>query len=128
MNETQEYTVLNVDDDEGGRYAKTRILQRAGYKVVDTGSGADALRLVKTAAPQLVLLDVMLPDINGLEVCRAIKTDPASAHIMVLQISATHVTGADRIQGLEGGADTYLTKPVSLNQLYAFVDQTPRSR
>jgi signal transduction histidine kinase len=121
MNETQDYTVLNVDDDEGGRYAKTRILQRAGYKVVDTGSGADALRLVKTAAPQLVLLDVMLPDINGLEVCRAIKTDPASAHIMVLQISATHVTGADRIQGLEGGADTYLTEPVEAGELLATI-------
>jgi two-component system, sensor histidine kinase len=121
MNETQEYTVLNVDDDEGGRYAKTRILQRAGYKVVDTASGADALRLVKAAAPQLVLLDVMLPDINGLEVCRAIKTDPNSAHIMVLQISATHVTGADRIQGLEGGADTYLTEPVEAGELLATV-------
>jgi len=121
MNETQDYTVLNVDDDEGGRYAKSRILRRAGYQVVEAGNGADTLRLVKEAAPQLVLLDVMLPDISGLEVCRAIKTDPASAHIMVLQISATHVTGADRIQGLEGGADTYLTEPVEAGELLATV-------
>ena len=121
MSETQAYTILNVDDDDGGRYAKSRILKRAGYQVVDAGTGADTLRLVKEVGPQLVLLDVMLPDMNGIDVCRAIKTDPSSAHIMVLQISATHVTGADRIQGLEGGADTYLTEPVEAGELLATV-------
>ncbi len=121
MNELQEYMILNVDDDEGGRYAKSRILRRAGYQVVDAGTGADTLRLVKEAAPQLVLLDVMLPDMNGINVCRTIKTDPASAHVMVLQISATYVTGADRIHGLEGGADTYLTEPVEAGELLATI-------
>jgi Signal transduction histidine kinase len=121
MNEKQEYTILNVDDDEGARYAKSRILRRAGYRVFDAGTGADTLKLIKAAAPQLVLLDVMLPDINGIDVCRAIKTDPASAHIMVLQISATHVTGADRVHGLEGGADTYLAEPVDAGELLATI-------
>jgi signal transduction histidine kinase len=121
MRGTEAFTILNVDDDDGGRYVKTRILRRADYQVVECGTGAEALRLVKEAHPQLVLLDVMLPDMNGIEVCRTIKKDPASAHMMVLQISATHVTGMDRINGLEGGADNYLTEPVQADELLATV-------
>ena len=71
-----ENLILNVDDDEAGRYAKSRILKRAGYEVVEAGTGADALRLVNESTPQLVLLDVKLPDINGMDVCRKIKEDP----------------------------------------------------
>ncbi len=95
-----ENLILNVDDDEAGRYAKSRILKRAGYEVVEAGTGADALRLVSESTPQLVLLDVKLPDISGMDVCRKIKEDPASSHIMVLQISASHITTPDRVLGL----------------------------
>ena len=63
----------------------------------------------------------MLPDINGLEVCRLLKSDPETAHIMILQVSATHVTEADRVQGLEGGADGYLTEPLEAEELQATV-------
>ena len=101
----QDFTILNIDDDDAGRYAKTRILQRAGYRVVDAGTGMDTFKIARREKPQLILLDVMLPDINGLEVCRLLKSDPETAHIMILQVSATHVTEADRVQGLEGGAD-----------------------
>ena len=94
---TQDFTILNIDDDEAGRYAKTRILQRAGYRVVDAGTGMDTFKLARQEKPQLILLDVMLPDINGLEVCRLLKSDPQTAHIMILQVSATHVTEADRV-------------------------------
>ena len=121
MSETQKYTILNVDDNDGSLYAKSRILKRAGYNIVEAGTGTDALRFVKEAVPQLVLLDVMLPDISGIDVCRAIKENPLSAHMMVLQISATHITEVDRIQGLEGGADTYLTEPVHAEELVATV-------
>lgn len=114
-------TILNVDDDVGSRYAKSRILRRAGYQVVEGSTGGDALRLVKEMQPQLVLLDVKLPDINGLEVCRIIKEDPSSRHIMVLQISASFTTPPDRVLGLASGADTYLTEPVDNTVLLATV-------
>jgi two-component system, sensor histidine kinase len=121
-NPSSEYTILNVDDHDAGRYAKSRILQLAGYRVVEADTGADALRLVREAKPQLILLDVKLPDVNGIQLCRTIKSDPVSAHIMVLQISAVHTTRADRIYGLECGADTYLIEPVQADELLATVN------
>jgi two-component system, sensor histidine kinase len=121
-NPIQDYTILNVDDHDAGRYAKSRILELAGYRVVEAGTGADALRLVREAKPQLILLDVKLPDVNGIQLCRTIKSDAATAHIMVLQISAVHTTRADRIYGLECGADTYLIEPVQADELLATVN------
>ena len=119
MNDTATSTILNIDDNAAGRYAKSRILQRAGFRVIEGASGAEALRLVREAAPELALLDVKLPDMSGLDVCRIIKKDPSSAEIMVLQISASRVTTADRVHGLEGGADAYLTEPVDASELVA---------
>lgn len=121
MTQTEISTILNVDDDAAGRYAKSRILKRAGYQVIEAGTGADALRLVKETQPQLVLLDVKLPDINGLDVCRTLKNDPDTKHIMVLQISASYTTTPDRVLGLTSGADTYLTEPVDVTELLATV-------
>lgn len=115
------YTLLNVDDNAGGRYVKSRILTLAGYHVIEAATASEALRLAKETRPQLVLLDVKLPDANGLDVCRAIKTDPVTANTMVLQISAIYVTGADRAMGLECGADTYLVEPVDKAELLATV-------
>ncbi|MGH7824949.1 MAG: PAS domain S-box protein [Candidatus Binatia bacterium] len=115
------YTILNVDDDEASRYAKTRILQRAGYRVIEAGKGAEVLRLVRETSPQLVLLDVQLPDASGIEICRLIKANPDSSAVMVLQVSASNVTTADRIEGLEGGADSYLTEPFEAGELLACV-------
>src|ERR1051325_3457161 len=117
----QDFLILNTDDDEAGRYAKSRILQRAGYHVVDAGTGTEALRIAREEKPQLILLDVMLPDINGLKVCQMLKRDPVTAPIMILQISATQVSEADRVQGLEGGADGYLTEPLEAEELLATV-------
>src|SRR5919106_2714494 len=119
MTESHSHTVLNVDDNEPGRYAKTRILQRAGYHVLQAATGAQALEVVKELRPELVLLDVKLPDINGFEVCRKIKNNRSSAQTMVLQVSASRVTSADRIRGLEIGADAYLTEPIEPEELLA---------
>jgi PAS domain S-box-containing protein len=113
------HTILNVDDNEAGRYAKTCILKRAGYHVVEAATGAAALQLVTELGPELVLLDIKLPDINGVEVCRAIKNNPASADTMILQISAVHVTAADRVKSLDSGADGYLTEPIEAEELIA---------
>src|SRR5689334_5658585 len=109
MTSTLPHIILNVDDDEGARYAKTKIFGRAGYRVLEAGTGVDALKLVHQEKPHLVLLDVGLPDINGMEICRQIKGDATTSHIMVIQVSASCVTPHDRARGLTGGADVYLT-------------------
>ena len=119
MADSYPHTILNVDDNEPGRYAKTRILQRAGYHVLQAATGAQALEIVREFRPELVLLDVKLPDINGFEVCRKIKNNRSSAQTMVLQVSASRVTPADRIQGLQIGADAYLTEPIEPEELLA---------
>ncbi|HET6673891.1 MAG TPA: response regulator [Nitrospiraceae bacterium] len=121
MTDNASYTILNVDDDEAGRYAKTRILQRAGYRVLQAGSGTEALTILSEEALPLVLLDVQLPDISGHEVCRIIKADPGLAHTLVLQISASYVQGADRVHGLDQGADAYLVEPIEADELVAVI-------
>ena len=119
MTEPLAYTIVNVDDDDAGRYAKSRILRRAGYQVLEASSGAGSLALVTKVKPQLLLLDVNLPDMSGLEVCRTIKANPSTSDILVLTISASRITAEDRVFGLEGGADAYLTEPVQANELVA---------
>ncbi|WP_175940673.1 response regulator [Caballeronia sp. BCC1704] len=123
-----EVLILNVDDNDGARYAKTRILSRAGFNVIEAGTGTAALERVRAESPDLVLLDVKLPDINGLEVCRQIKASAETAGTLVLQTSAAAVHSMDRIRGLEGGADSYLTEPVEPAELIAHVRALLRVR
>lgn len=120
--------ILNVDDNDGARYAKTRILQRAGFQVAEAENGADALAFVAETPPDLVLLDVKLPDINGIEVCRRIKANASSAMVLVLQTSAALTGAADKIRGLEGGADNYLAAPIESDELIANVTALLRLR
>ncbi|WP_394781315.1 response regulator, partial [Undibacterium sp.] len=120
--------ILNVDDEHGARYAKTRVLQNAGFTVVEAVNGTQALEMVTSHAPDLVLLDVKLPDINGLEVCRRIKADPAAAAVLILQTSAALTQREDRIRGLEGGADNYLVTPIEADELVANVRALLRLR
>jgi PAS domain S-box-containing protein len=105
-------TILNVDDTASSRYTKSRILRQAGYTVVEADTAAEALRLTRELLPQLVVLDVKLPDMSGIDACRQIKADPATRGIPVVQISATFVTPHDQLAGLEGGAEIYLTEPL----------------
>jgi PAS domain S-box-containing protein len=109
--------VLNVDDDAANRYVKTRSLQMGEMEVIEADSGNVALELIAQRQPLLVLLDVNLPDVDGLEVCRRIKAD--WPEIVVIQISATAISTADKVLGLESGADCYLTTPVEPMELIA---------
>lgn len=118
--------VLNVDDNEVGRYTKSRILRHAGYEVLEGETGSAALEIASQRKPDLILLDVKLPDIDGLEVCKLIKK--CHPDILVLQISASRVTEGDRVRGLEGGADAYLTQPLAPNELIANVKALLRIR
>src|SRR6188768_2229768 len=95
--------VLNVDDTSSSRYTKTRILKQAGYRVVEASTGQEALRALREESPALVLCDVNLPDMSGIDVCRTIKADPLTRSTPVVQISATFVTPHDQLMGLEGG-------------------------
>jgi serine phosphatase RsbU (regulator of sigma subunit)/DNA-binding NarL/FixJ family response regulator len=112
-------TLLLVDDDEAKRYVLATWLRRAGHTVAEVGTGQEALRQVGGA--ELVLLDVNLPDMSGLEVCRLIKSDPRTAAIPVIQVSATAVQVADRALGLSLGADAYLVEPTEPAELLATV-------
>jgi PAS domain S-box-containing protein len=112
--------ILAVDDDVVGRAAVAHILRGAGFRVQEAGGGAEALRLFTAARPDLVLLDVVMPDLDGFEVCRRIKADPAGAPAPVLMISAAAVAAEDQVRGLET-ADGYLAKPLEPSVLLAHI-------
>jgi two-component system NtrC family sensor kinase len=94
--------VLLVDDNEQNRYVLSRILVRAGLKVEQCGTGKEALERIKSL-PDLVILDVQLPDLSGYQVCRQIKNNPFTAGVTVLQISASFVSNESKVEALEGG-------------------------
>jgi two-component sensor histidine kinase/CheY-like chemotaxis protein len=112
-------TVLNVNDDEPGRYATTRILRRAGFNVLEAANGEEALRIVREEQPPLIILDVNLPDMSGIDVCRQIKADSGTSSVMVLQVSATNIAVTDRVKSLAAGADSFLIQPVEPEELEA---------
>ncbi|MGA9529783.1 MAG: response regulator [Terriglobales bacterium] len=119
MAENQSFTILAVDDNDALRYSLLRTLQGGGYKVLEARNGFEALRLAE-GDPDLITLDVRLPDIDGFEVCRRLKANPRTSHIPVLHISATFTEKEYRVRGLEA-ADGYLTEPVSREELLASV-------
>lgn len=120
--------ILNVNDDEANRFALTRILRSRGFRVDEARDGAEALRRVANSHPDLVVLDVDLPDIDGFEVCRRIKSDPETAAIPVLHLSAQYVLEEDRAHGMVSGADGYLIQPVEPLELIASIRGLIRMR
>jgi signal transduction histidine kinase len=114
-----EITILAVDDNDALRYSLSRTLQGGGYKVIEARTGAEALELADQS-PDLITLDVRLPDVDGFEVCRRLKANPRTAHIPVLHISATFTDKEYRVRGLET-ADGYLAEPISREELLATV-------
>jgi len=109
-----------VEDDVDIAELVAHHLQRAGYLTEVLHSGGDVLPHVRRAAPDLVLLDLMLPGLNGLEICRAMRSDPSLAAIPIIMLTAKSEE-ADRIVGLELGGDDYVTKPFSPKELVARV-------
>jgi DNA-binding response OmpR family regulator len=107
--------LLLVDDDEAKRYVLATWLKRAGHTVIEVGTGQEALD--QADAAEVVLLDVNLPDMSGFDVCRQLKSNPRTAAIPVIQVSATAVAVADRAYGLTQGADAYLVEPTEPEEL-----------
>jgi len=118
--------ILVVDDDDGGRYLKAHILRKYGYHVTEAATGMGAIEQCCASPPDLVLLDVMLPDVNGIEVSRRIKL--AHPGIAVLQTSAAVITPHDRASALEGGADGFLVEPIEPEELLATAQALLRMR
>lgn len=109
-------SVLVVDDDAKITSFLRRSLALEGYQVVVANSGAEALRVVAESPPDLLILDVMMPDLDGLEVCRRIRA--AGEEFPILMLTAKDAI-SDRVKGLDQGADDYLVKPFALEELLA---------
>jgi two-component system cell cycle sensor histidine kinase/response regulator CckA len=121
-------SILVVDDNDAERYYLTRILGKAGFHVIEAATGLDGLRLAESERPELVTLDIRLPDINGFEVCRRLKSNLATRDIQVVHISASFTTPDAKAEGLDGGADGYLTHPVDPSELLATLRALLRAR
>jgi two-component system phosphate regulon response regulator PhoB len=108
--------ILVVDDEPDLLELIDTNLTAAGFDVVLTSNGADALEQARHLAPQLILLDVMLPEMDGLEICKVLRRDPATQSIPIVMLTA-RAGEIDRVLGLELGADDYVTKPFSMREL-----------
>jgi PAS domain S-box-containing protein len=114
-------TILFVDDDAASRNTLGCLIRDAGYSLLEAGTGYEALQLCQAHRPDLVILDVNLPDLHGFEVCRRLKEGAGARSLAVVHLSAVYVGSGDRSRGLEGGADAYLVKPVEPRELLATV-------
>jgi two-component system, OmpR family, alkaline phosphatase synthesis response regulator PhoP len=112
--------ILVVEDDRDIAELIAHSLGKAGYDTHKVTSGPDALASARSAAPDAIVLDLMLPGLDGLDVCRALRADPATAGIPIIMLTA-RAEEADRVAGLELGADDYVTKPFSAKELVARV-------
>ncbi len=113
--------ILLVEDDPSLRRITRRLLHEAGYEVEEAITGEEGLRLVTTTNPDLVLLDVVLPDVGGLQVCRQIKADISAGDPFVVLLSGIETSSEIQARGLESGADGYITRPLSNQEFLARV-------
>ncbi len=117
----RDFRILIVDDNTAYLRILSYILKRKGYEILEAETGNECLRLLKEFNPDLLILDVFLPDIKGVEICRQIKNNPELKHILVLLISGLEVENKNQAQGLDAGAEGYLVKPISKQVLLAYV-------
>ncbi|WP_291270497.1 response regulator [Geothrix sp.] len=114
--------ILLVEDNEMNRDAISRLLERRGFTLLTAPDGEEGVRLCREALPDLVLMDLGLPGIDGFEATRRIKADPATQGIPVVALTARALT-SDREAAFEAGCDDYDTKPVDLTRLVAKIRQ-----
>ena len=121
--------VLNVNDHVANLYLVSKLLSNAGYRVLEARTGQGALEVAYgEQKPDVIVLDVHLPDISGIEVCRRLKADPRTQQIKILHTSATFVTSNNKLQGVDAGADGYLTQPFEPEELIATIRSLVRLR
>ncbi len=108
--------VLVVDDDPGALRLTGYIFRRAGYEVHEAANGIEGLAKAEEVKPDLVILDVMMPDMSGLEVCQRLRAQPAMAKLPIIMLSAKGQVN-DKISGFQAGTDDYVPKPVAPEEL-----------
>jgi two-component system, OmpR family, alkaline phosphatase synthesis response regulator PhoP len=114
--------VLIIEDDPATSRLVDYSLRHHGYQVLTATNGLEGVRKAKTEAPDLVILDVMLPGIDGYEICHRLRADPATAGLLILMFSAK-AQEIDRETGIKVGADDYLTKPAAPAEIVARVER-----
>jgi two-component system cell cycle response regulator DivK len=114
--EKQMPKILLVEDNEMNRDMLTRRLQRRGYQIVSAGDGEQGLSLARAAAPDLILMDITLPGMDGWEVARLLKADQSTRHIPIIALTA-RVLLTDQAKAFEVGCDDYDTKPIDFGRL-----------
>lgn len=119
--------ILVVDDNPVTRYSTVRVLKSAGFRTTEADCGLEALRLATTPGISVMVLDVNLPDIDGIEVCERLRADPDTATLPVVHLSATYVQDYDKARGLNAGATAYLVHPAEPEVLIATVSALARA-
>jgi two-component system phosphate regulon response regulator PhoB len=119
--------VLIVDDERDLRTLLDFNLRQAGWRTAQAESGAEALARARSLQPAVIVLDLNLPDVSGMDVCRLLRAEPETRDVPILMLTARG-TESDRVQGLELGADDYLTKPFSVRELVLRVEAVSRRR
>ena len=118
--------ILIVDDDPDILFATARVVEKQGYSVFQASTGAQCKTLVQENVPDLILLDVELPDMNGADLCRDIKADPLLKDIFIVLTSGKKISSLEQACGLEFGADGYIARPISNRELKARVNAMVR--
>jgi class 3 adenylate cyclase len=124
---TDQATILVADDARTVVELVREVLSLTGYNVIEAFNGQEALEKIQLAHPDLLILDIQMPRMNGYEVCRQIKQDPSTAHIPVLMLSALESV-AHQVRGLSLGAEDYITKPFRADELVARVEAVLRTK
>jgi two-component system cell cycle response regulator DivK len=117
---TRQPTVLYVEDNEYNRKIVRQLLSRTGYRLVEASDGEGALDLVREPRPDLVLMDVQLPRMSGLDATRALRADPATADLPVIVVTSFALSGDDQ-RAMAAGASAYLAKPYIPRDLLAMI-------
>ena len=123
---SKQFKVLVVDDSSDILLLSTSILRRAGYDVLEASTGKECFDAVQTNHPDLVVLDVMLPDMTGMDVCRQMKNDKRSEDIFVILASGIQISSERQAEGLDIGADGYIVRPISNREFLARVQAGER--
>ncbi len=122
----EDFRILVVDDNVPMLEAVVRVLSAAGYQTMQARTGEEAWAIFKRERPQLVIMDVVLPDADGVELCRRMKADPEAVGVLVILLSGMRVSPESQVFGLESGADGYIVRPIGNRELLARVEAYAR--
>jgi len=116
-------TILIVEDNEKNMKLVRDVLQVKGYQTLEAGTGEDGVRLAAESQPDLVLMDIQLPGMNGIDALKALRAEPSTARIPVIALTAS-VMQQDRQEIMSAGFDAFIEKPINLREFLATVQKT----